>query len=268
MCWSFTASAVFALIGFIFAGYLAYKKENKLLWMPLAYFALMEALQAASYLYIGECTHPGNQLLTFLSYVHIIFQPIAINALMLYFIPARFRERIIGPVLGVAALITVLMLIKIYPFVWAGTCAPRSELCGQALCSYKGNWHLAWTIPFNDIGPNMMTYYYLAVFILPLLYGSWRAVVYGVVVGPLIAMALTNNPNEWPAVWCLMSIGIILSITIPHIRKILHVKKWYFWEYPHRCAKCKQWWIPKTDRHPTRCPHCKSLYWHTSSRRG
>jgi len=262
MCWSFAASAIFALIGFGFAAHLVYKKESNLLWIPLGYFAIMETLQAITYFYLGNCSSPENQLLTFLAYMHIAFQPILINALILYFIPARFRAKIIWPVLTIASVLTILMLIKIYPFSWAGSCVLGSELCGKILCSYPGNWHLAWSIPFNDLGANMMAYYIIAVFVLPLLYGSWKTTVYSIIIGPLIAFLLTNNPNEWPAIWCLMSIGIILGIAIPYIRRNLHVKRWYFWEYPHRCEQCKHWWVPSTSAHPIKCPRCKSKYWH------
>lgn len=64
MCWSFIASGIFAAIGIAAAVYFAWKKESKLIWIPLAYFALMEALQAATYFYLGQCFAPENQMLT------------------------------------------------------------------------------------------------------------------------------------------------------------------------------------------------------------
>ena len=262
MCWSFSASAIFALIGLVVAGYLAYKKESKLIWIPLAYFGLMEALQAITYLYIGDCVAPMNQLLTLLSYLHISFQPIFINALMLYFIPERFRKKIIGWVFGISFLATIIMLIHLYPFSWAGSCAIGTGLCGETLCSTKGAWHLAWNIPFNGIGGLLLWGYFIPVFVFPLIYGSWKLSLYNFIIGPIIAYLSTNNPNEWPAIWCLMSIGIILILLIPWIRRKFHVRKWYFWEYPHKCEKCKHWWIPDSEKHPLKCPKCKSRYWH------
>lgn len=233
MCWSFTASAFFALIGFAFAIYLARKKESKFLWIPLGYFALMEALQAVTYLYLGSCDASGNQLLTFLSYMHIVFQPIFINAFVLYFIPTKVRSKIILPVLTLATITTVLLIVKIYPFEWAGSCTQGTALCGKALCSYMGNWHLAWSLPFNDIGGfSIMTYYIIASFILPLIYGSWKTSLIGILTGPVLAFILTNNPNEWPAVWCLISIWIILCAIVTPLRDWLRVEKWYFWDYP------------------------------------
>ena len=234
MCWSFGASAVFALLGFGFAIHFARKKESKLIWIPLGYFAIMETLQALSYLYLGTCTSSGNQLLTFLSYMHVVFQPFFVNAFMLYFIPPKARKKIIKPVFVIAGIIAIILILKIYPFEWAGTCAEGTALCGKVLCSYKGAIHLAWTMPMNNIGWfTFMTYYMIAAFLVPLIYGSWKTSLSGILTGPVFAIILTANPNEWPAVWCLFSVVIIMIGIFP-LRKWLHVKKWYFWNYPWR----------------------------------
>jgi len=58
MCWSGEASAVLATVGFGTAAYIAYKGESKDLWIPLTYFACMELLQAATYVYINLCDSP------------------------------------------------------------------------------------------------------------------------------------------------------------------------------------------------------------------
>ena len=58
MCWSGEASAVLAMAGFGTAAYVAKKGESKELWIPLTYFACMELLQAATYIYINLCDAP------------------------------------------------------------------------------------------------------------------------------------------------------------------------------------------------------------------
>ena len=50
MCWSGEASGVLAVAGLSTAAYVAIKGESKELWIPLTYFALMELLQAATYI--------------------------------------------------------------------------------------------------------------------------------------------------------------------------------------------------------------------------
>ena len=56
--------------------------------MPLGYVSVIEALQAYAYVVVNDCELPANQLVTYFSYLHIVFQPFFINALSLHFIPA------------------------------------------------------------------------------------------------------------------------------------------------------------------------------------
>jgi hypothetical protein len=226
-----------ALVGFTVAGYLWYKKESKLLWIPIAYFAIMETLQAITYFTLNGCP-PQNQILTFLSYLHIAFQPFFINAIMLYFIPKTVSRKIFIFVFALAFLSSTLMLTSLYPFEWAGTCSEGEVLCGENLCAVSGDIHLAWQIPFNDL-PGIVGWGYLfSVFILPFFYGAWKVSTYNILAGPALAQLITNNPNEWPTIWCLLSVAYIIIAIIPYFRNKLKVKKWYFWEYP--CEKARK----------------------------
>jgi hypothetical protein len=71
MCWSGEASAVLATVGLATTAYVAYKGEDKSLWIPLAFFSLMELLQAFTYSVIDQCSLPSNQVMTLLGYLHI-----------------------------------------------------------------------------------------------------------------------------------------------------------------------------------------------------
>ena len=48
-------------------------------------------------------------------------------------------------------------------------------------------------------------------------------------VGPLAARILTDNLNEWPAVWCLLSIALFLIAIKSPLRQLLYVKSWWLW---------------------------------------
>src|SRR3989344_6686693 len=110
MCWSLEASAGLAVIGSTAAIYSYRRGDSGLLWLPLLYFAGMEVLQALSYPVLNECALPQNQLLTFLSYLHIVFQPFFFNALYMYFIPKGVRQRIQPFVYAFCFMIAVVML--------------------------------------------------------------------------------------------------------------------------------------------------------------
>jgi hypothetical protein len=248
MCWSGEASTVLAAIGLGSTAYAAYKKEPPAIWICLGYFSLMEALQAYTYTVINQCSLPANQVATLLGYLHIAFQPFFANAIALHFINEKVRKKIQGSVYVLCFIVSIIMIFQIYPFDWAGTCIPGRPLCGPMLCSLSGNWHIAWSVPTNDLNvvtdiSGFFTYkarmnmfaYTLVVFVLPILYGSWRFTFYHLLMGPLLASALTSNNNEWPAVWCLLSIGLLLLVVKTPIRQIMYVKHWWLW----RCVGIK-----------------------------
>lgn len=247
MCWSGEASVVLATAGVATTTYAACKGESKLLWMPLGYFTLMEILQAFTYSVIDDCGNPANQIATLLGYLHISFQPFFIHMACLYFIPQAVRHRLLPIIYFLCALNVVIMMIQLYPFEWAGQCQPPRPLCGEQLCSVSGNWHIAWEIPANGIGNTLAELqmpllgpwlsYTLIGGLLAFLYGSWKMNLYLLVMGPMLASLLTDNPNEWPAVWCLLSIGFLIIVLKTRVRNYLYVDKWYFWQYPERLRK-------------------------------
>lgn len=110
---------------------------------------------------------------------------------------------------------------------------------------FKGNWEFIWqwlrdtigTRPFLEMkahhymkGLHAQTYLFLA-FILPIVYGSWRVIVLMFLLGPFIASFFTSNINEFPAVWCLFSIGLCSTIVLSPIRQYLYVTHWLPYAY-------------------------------------
>jgi hypothetical protein len=242
MCWSGEASAVLAVAGFGTAAYVAYKGESKELWIPLTYFACMQLLQAATYIYIDLCDSPPNQILTYFGYLHIAFQPFFVNMVAMYFIPEEVKKKIGTVVYSICAVGALAMLVKMYPFVWAGKCVIGAEgFCGSQACSVSGSWHIAWQLPLNGLLSGYLdhplgflyglhaTAYIVTAFWMPILYGSWRFVGFHFIVGPLISDLLTSDPNEYAAVWCLFSIFLCVSVIKTPIRKYLHVATWPYY---------------------------------------
>jgi hypothetical protein len=180
-----------------------------------------------------------------LGYLHIAFQPFFINAISLYFIPQTVRERIQIPVYIICFVSAIVMLIQVYPFDWAGICETGRPLCGNRLCSVSGEWHIAWELPTNGLGnffhrlhlpfsgiegiQSGYPTYIFAGLLLPLLYGSWRISLYHYALGPVLASLTTSNNNEWPAVWCLLSIGFLLIVLKTPVRRWLPVNNWFWW---------------------------------------
>ena len=239
MCWSGEASAVLATVGISATVYIARKGESSELWAPLGYFALMELLQAATYMYIDQCGNPWNQRLTYLGYIHIAFQPFFANMVAMYFVPDRIKQKIRKPVYAICGVGAIVILAKLIPGAEFGTCSVGIEgYCGSIACSTSGLWHIAWALPLNGLmsGPEPFLLgfeyglhaatYILIAFIMPVLYGSWRFVLLHLVMGPIISDLTTTDPNEFIAVWCLFSIALCIAVIKSPVRRHLHVKTW------------------------------------------
>lgn len=223
MCWSATASVVMVALGGAATAVTILRKEPKGIPLALGYFTAMEALQAVGYSVVDQCGTPANAAVTLLSYLHIAFQPVFINLFALAITPDALSLRFRQAVLALAGAASVLLLLRLLPFGALGHCQPGEVLCGAGLCTLSGEWHIAWHLPLNNWNPlpglPAFTAYVLAVFVLPLVYGAWRFALFHLLAGPGLAALLTDNPNEWPAVWCLFSIGLVLISLSPPIRR-------------------------------------------------
>jgi hypothetical protein len=98
--------------------------------------------------------------------------------------------------------------------------------CSDITCTTSGEWHMHWGIRagFNWY---LDRAYFMSVFLLPLCYGSWKATVYSTLMGPVITLLTTHNANEFAAVWCLYSVGILLLLFKLPIRQYLYVNSYY-----------------------------------------
>ena len=244
MCFNIWISVVMLSIGLIATLFFLRKKESFLLWLPILYFSIMEALQAVQYLYIGKCFLPENQILTVVGAFHIAFQPLFINMFALYFIPKNISRKILFPVFALCIIGSSLLLVDIYPFEWADKCIPGHHLiCGTNICTGYGDYHLTWEMPINKFSnlPDLFIVGYIfTAFLLPFLYGSWKMNLFHIFMGPIFAMSITSNPIEWPIIWCLFSIGVLVIAFCTPLRNCFKVKKWYLWNYPKQKNRRKR----------------------------
>ena len=226
MCWSAEVSLVMVGVGVAATAVSVVRRDPKAVWFTIGYFTVMEALQAAGYAVVDQCGNPANRSIALLSYLHIAFQPLVINAFAMALVPRTPAPRLRRTVLALAALATATLLLRLVPFEALGACRPGDVLCSDRFCVVSGNWHIGWEIPLNDL-PGRLGFsaqfpgYLLAVFALPALYGAWRFALFHALAGPILAGLLTDKPLEMPAIWCLFSIGIILVVLIPGVRHLL-----------------------------------------------
>lgn len=227
MCWSVSATVAMMALGAAAIVVTVKRRDPPAVPLTLGYFTLMEGLQLAGYAVLDACGNPVNQVVALLSFLHIAFQPLFVNAFALELVPVADKARARPWVYGACALSAVVMLLQLYPFGWAGSCSLGTALCGPVLCTFTGVWHLAWAVPYNGLMVPIeallgtwfgMPTYAIVFFLLPLAYGAWRFVLFQFVAGPVLAGLITLDSNEMPAIWCLFSVGLILVSLSPWFR--------------------------------------------------
>ena len=232
MCWSGEASAAIAVGGLASAYFLKRKGEPKEVYVPTAYFVLMEGLQAVTYLVVGDCGGVANTWLTRLAVLHISFQPFFINMLGMEFIDPEVKARIKGWVYllcGVTAAFCVARMFSMYDLF--GRCEVGLALCSHTqTCAYRGEWHIGWNVMLNGLNEGWRWYIFTG-FLVPVFYGSWKWSLYHYLVGPLLASLTTADVNERPAVWCLFSTCIIALLVNTRLRNYIYVKRWMTWRF-------------------------------------
>ena len=232
MCWSGEASAAIAVSGFASAYFLKRKGQPREIYLPPAYFVLMEGLQAITYIWVGQCGNSANLFLTRLAILHISFQPFFINMLGMAFVDKAVKERIHKFVYFLCALTALACLTRLIPaYEILGRCELGKAMCSHSeTCAYRGQWHIGWNIMLNGFNEGWRWYVFAAFFV-PVLYGSWKWSLYHYLVGPLLASLTTSDVNERPAVWCLFSTCIIALLVNTRLRDYIYVKRWYLWRY-------------------------------------
>ncbi len=230
MNWLFGIDTLLAFAGFFGAFYACYKNGPMSLWIPLAYFSLSGVLQAFSTTIANQCNLPDNQVATLLGYLHFSFQPFFINAVALHFIDKRVAGRLDLYVYTLCFTALTIMLIQVYPFAWGGHCEAGSVMCGEQLCTVQDGWHLSWMLPITQIHEDI-PWYFIATFITPLIYGSWRFLLLYTLTCPLLALLVThNNLNEWPVVSAQLTIPFLLVMTyLGSVQNVMVTKRWVGW---------------------------------------
>jgi len=218
-------SGAFAAIG-LFATYWIYSKtNNRELASGVFYFFLMELLQVIQYIFIAPnldspiCETPVNKVLTIAGFLHICFQPYfchVINCSLTKNEKYRDRYMVIKRlcILGGGMLFARFLLAYLWPTTLGDQ--PSTEwLRGQKLCTFKGNFHLAWSVPMADptyVIPGAAIHSFLMFAPFFALYEKKGMVIQGVflfVFGPYLAGWITPNLMEQASIWCFFSIAQI-----------------------------------------------------------
>jgi len=236
MCFSMEMSASFAGIGLFASWWIWSKTSNTALASGVFFFFTMELLQAVQYIFIAPsidspiCDTMINKFLTILGFLHICLQPYfchVINASLTknqkYLDKYVVIKRLC--LIGGAMLFTRFLLAG----QWEQTLGKQAStewLRGDKLCTYRGNYHLAWSVPMADptyVIPGAAIHSFMMFAPFFALYEKKGMVIQGIflfVFGPYTAGWITPNLMEQASIWCFFSIAQI-AIMLFCIRETL-----------------------------------------------
>lgn len=225
MCWSGEASLGMTAIGVGGALYARHKGQSTAIWSSLLFFSGMEAIQAATYPVIGQCGNPVNTTLTYAGYVHIAVQNFFVQWVGLSFVDVKTRKKWMIPAMIASGLTAAWYLAMAFVPPLLEQLCTDAWFCAPQTCSVHGNWHIAWQVRLSWLEDYGSWAYFLAGFLLPIFYGSWRWSLFHFLTGPLAARLTTDNRFEIAAVWCLFSIGLLSAVKIKPIYRWLNTPR-------------------------------------------
>jgi len=242
MCFDQTTSFAFAALGLFLVWYIHYYTLNTKLAVGVFWFFLMEFLQGMQYFFINDCNSGWNQFLTLLGFIHICYQPYFTHIInsSLTRNPKYLEQYTI--VLRLCLLGGTMLLARYFLAEFAtapinsdfgewlkevpapGSCKTQEWLRGEKLCTYRGKYHLAWSVPMYD-----PTYWSPSAGIHSfLMFGPFFVMKKNMVIqgfflwlaGPFAAAFITSNLQEQASIWCFFSIAQI-AIMLYIIRESL-----------------------------------------------
>jgi len=229
-------SAAFAAIGLFSSWWIWSRTSNTALASGVFFFFTMELLQAIQYIFIAPsidspiCDTKINQVLTILGFLHICLQPYfchVINASLTKNERYLDRYQVIKRLclIGGGMLFARFLLAQ----TWDQTLGNQQStewLRGQKLCTFRGNYHLAWSVPMADptyVIPGAAIHSFMMFAPFFALYEKKGMVIQGIflfVFGPYTASLITPNLMEQASIWCFFSIAQI-AIMLFCIRETL-----------------------------------------------
>lgn len=237
----------FAALGLFISWWIYSRTSNSELASGVFFFFTMEFLQGIQYFFIAPdlnspiCATFINQFLTILGFLHICLQPYfthVINASLTRSEKYSWQYRTIKRLALFGGFTLFARFLVGWYFGWtmdvsfpdgADTGLSTEWLRGEKLCTFRGKYHLAWSIPMSDpsyITPSAAIHSFMMYAPFFALYEKKGMIIQGLflfLTGPVLAGIISPNLMEQASIWCFFSISQI-AIMIFGIRESLIVK--------------------------------------------
>ena len=192
----------------------------------------MELLQTIQYFFIAprlfspECENIVNKILTTVGFLHICYQPYV----ALFYHEYRIQNPIVikqnrnsfvflRRICICGGSLLFLRHLNVLFNESSSTLIGDSKewVRGHQLCTYRGNYHLAWSVPLADVSyysPGISLHSFM-MFILPVLV-DYKRYIWSILrlflSGPVLASFITPNLMEQGAIWCFFSMAQCANI--------------------------------------------------------
>jgi hypothetical protein len=222
MCFSETQSFINAFV-LIIGSIFVYPKFR--LSIVLIFLSLKDLIQG--FLYKYQDNEKLEHILTVLSWIHICFQPLFVNIFMSNF--SQNKNNYWNIIFIICFLYGIYTLTTLNEFDIQNdpdciTKNNKNDFCSKHTTSYIGKYHIAYKFNRDNDTLFFPTIYLILMFI-PSLFTNSRilGIIWGLFVGLIYIIFNNIGKGEKAAIWCFLSIIIILPISIfnKQISKIL-----------------------------------------------
>jgi len=263
MCWTLQVSLGFGVVGLVLAACVDRCWNHKTARcgaLVLAYFAVMEFIQAAQHLVLAidsdpitTCARRDNQFFTAVAIAHVCFQPLMLHwyyyrcgtvskgILKMVLIGclmdaiAYIYGNIANPALVVQTAQALTTTDTTHYYDWEA-CRGGQWLAGANLCTTMGQAHLAWSTPMPVPSYEYHGPLHSFVWFAPFLCGNWYFALEGLsmyLIGPVFSRwwvrsrGGTNmiDQREVGSTWCFLQFGVFVVIFANGVFRIFLSKR-------------------------------------------
>jgi hypothetical protein len=220
----------FAGLGAALSWWIYSRTNNSDLALGVFFYFTMEFLQGIQYFVIADdlnhswCDHWLNKFLTLLGFLHICLQPYfchVINASLTKSEKYLWQYRAIKRLCLIGGFMLFARWLLTPVLSWQMDVSNGKSLewlRGDKLCTFRGKYHLAWSVPMTDptyYTPSAAIHSFLMFAPFLALYEKKGMIIQGVflfVTGPGLGMMITPDLMEQASIWCFFSIAQIFTM--------------------------------------------------------
>lgn len=192
-------------------------------YFPPAYFGFMEVLQGLMYTQLDSRPSPHFiNILVYIAYAHVCFQPLVINYWLGSFIGEK-KQEMYRFTLKLCFIGSLFLLARVFISGETPLCSSFESLCSSTPKVYYGLHHITWSLPLTAAGwayvtPSIALHMFL--FFMPgVLLGFWRLMFLFFILGPFLSSYITSNPSEQSSIWCVMGLWLLMITVFTALRK-------------------------------------------------